>query len=240
MKHDSRAALAVFLVASLAVASATCTPLNPNAPHPPGAFMCEGGELPCPDQITGVHCDRLTDGSLPPDAGEMRWLFRGAKVPQNQEPPTSVVSWCEGKLEVEGVPVELELFHDTDGGYIRGAGHDKMWFRTPPEEADSVERRTCVAVDLPETTSFTVTHCTSVGGARTAPDEKSLKGIVGRASRTDHRSWGVPEMPWAWCEIAIGKDKQRIDLFDSPAGGKSHKGWLRLSGERRVCFAYSD
>lgn len=203
-----------------------------------GTFMCEDGELPCADQIRGVRCDELTEGMLPPDVGEVKWLLRGAKIPQNQDPPTSVVSWCAGKLDVEGVESEIELFIDENGGFIRGRGRDKMWFRTPPEESEAIERRTCVALPLPETTSFEVTKCGGVKGGRPPPDAKELKGIIGRASSSDHRNWGVPEVPWAYCEIQLGKTTERIDLFDSPASGKSHKGWIRLPGEKRVCFAY--
>ncbi len=207
-------------------------PLDPHAPHAPGTFMCADGDLPCGEQIRSLRCDTVTKGMLVPDIDEVRWLFQGAKVPQRQTPPVSLVSWCTGSIDVEGTKMEIELFREINGGYLRPPGSDRIWFQTPPEESTTLEARMCVGGLLPAPESIAIGACESVS-AEAPPNLQALQQFVGKAHVTDHRTWTSTEPePWCSCETRIGAERRRIDLYDG------HRGIIRLPDERRLCFAW--
>lgn len=231
-----RRASAVVALAVLGLACGligACGPgLDPHAPHAPGTLMCAEGQLPCAEQVRNLRCTSLTAGMLPPDIDQVRWMLRGAKVPQRQAPPVSLTSWCSGTLDVEGVQVPIELFQNIEGGFLQPEGTDRIWFQTPPEESETIEARTCVGFPLPAPETIAVGACESVS-ATPAPDLAALQRIVGSAKRVDRTTFGTEEpVPWAACETRIGAERRRIDLF---AG---HKGVIRLPNERRLCFAW--
>lgn len=231
MRHDAARLAAV--VSLVAAASGACgPPLDPHAPHAPGTLMCAEGQLPCGEQVRNLHCDTLTPGLLPPDIDEVRWMLQGAKVPQRQSPPVNLTAWCAGTLDVEGTQVPVELFRNIEGGFLQAAGSDKIWFQTPPEDGDRVEARTCIGAALPAPESIGLAACESVT-KEPGPDLAALQKIVASAKRVDRHTFeATDDAAWAACETRIGAERRRIDLFSG------HKGFLRLPGQRRICFAW--
>jgi hypothetical protein len=194
--------------------------------------MCAEGQLPCGEQVVDLRCDTLTPGLLPPDVDDLRWMLRGAKVPQRQDPPVNLTSWCTGRVSVEGVWMPIELFRAIDGGFLQAPGADRIWFQAPAEEEASIEARSCVAGQLPAPATVEVGACECVT-RDPVPDLAALRGLLGAAKRIDRVTFGAAEeTPWCACETRIGAERRRIDLF---AG---HKGLIRLPNERRLCFAW--
>jgi hypothetical protein len=207
-------------------------PLDPHAPHPLGKFMCDDGDLPCWEQVHTLRCDSVTPGVLAPDVDDLRWMLRGAKMPQAQVPPVNLIAWCSGSIDVEGIKMDVELFRNIEGGYLRPPGSDRIWFQTPPEEAESAEKRMCVGLPMPTADQIAIGACESVT-KQPAPDLAGLQRLIGSSRRVEHRAWGLTEPAgWASCETRIGSERRRIDLFEG------QKGFIRLPDQRRICFVW--
>jgi hypothetical protein len=218
---------------------------------------CADGALPCADQIVAVHCEALTDGTIPPDVGEVRWMFDGAKIPQRGEPPVSLTTWCTGTLEVTETAsralLPIELYQGIEGGYIQVPGRERTWFETPSEEPDAKRARICVDEPLP-TTLLQSMRCKPITGGITASDA-DIHSEFARARRVNADEFGAyqGERMRAWCEADVDpstpttkatptspavtlqngldpKKKVRIDLFQDA------RGWIHLPNERRLCF----
>ncbi|MFO0611356.1 MAG: hypothetical protein U0414_02120 [Polyangiaceae bacterium] len=218
---------------------------------------CADGALPCADQVVAIHCEALTDGTVPPDVGEVRWMLDGAKVPQRGEPPVSLTSWCSGTLEVAGSaspsPLPIELYQGIEGGHLQVPGRDRIWFETPSEEPDAKRARFCVDEPLPSTLLQSM-RCKPIAGGLPSLDA-DLHEEFARARRVSADEFGgyEGERMRAWCEADIDpsapttkatadrpavtlqngfdpKKPVRIDLF------QDERGWIHLPNERRLCF----
>lgn len=202
------------------------------------ALHCADGALPCADQIAAIHCETLTDGTIPPDLGEVRWMFDGARVPQRGEPQLSITSWCSGTLEVDaGGPaktqMQIELYQAVEGGHLRVPGRDRVWFEAPPEERETKEKRFCVDEPLPLDALRTM-KCRPAAGATGIGSDEAIRDWALRAQRVDADKFGPIDgnRMKAWCE-GSGADPAkpvRIDLF------QDGRAWIHLPGERRLCF----
>lgn len=209
--------------------------------------------------MVAIHCESLSDGTLPPDVGEVRWMLDGAHLPQRGEPPLSITSWCSGTLEVDtGGPshaqLQIDLYQSTEGGHVQAPGHDRIWFETPPEERDAKEKRICVDQPLPVTLLRTMKCHPAAGVGALSPDENLRTWATGR-KRVDASTFGTTDgsRMLAWCEANVDPDAPlttpspsapavtlqngldpskpvRIDLF------ADQRGWIHLPGERRLCF----
>jgi hypothetical protein len=197
------------------------------APRPP--LLCADGALPCPNQVTTFQCDSLAPKSLPPDAAEVAWMLDGARVPQSNEPPVDLSEWCSGTLVAGGMPMHVELFRGIDGGYLKVEGRDRVWFQAPSEDPAAKRARTCIIGDLPKVGDVLGAQCTAVAGKPFDPVKFGT--VYGGAMYADLPTFGEPGDPVAYCQLSLrGGYGLRADIFEGD------KGWLRMPGERRLCF----
>jgi len=198
------------------------------APRPP--LMCADGALPCPNQVTTFQCDSLAPKMLPPDASEVAWMLDGARVPQLDEPPVDLSEWCSGTLVAAGIPMHVDLYRGIDGGYLKVEGRDRVWFQAPSEDPAAKRARTCVLMELPKIEEIRGAACTPLAGKPF--DGAAFNVVYGRGKLADLPMFGDPGDPVAVCQVSFSWGRLlRADIFEGD------KGWLRLPGEKRLCFA---
>lgn len=199
---------------------------------------CADGALPCADQIAAIHCETLTDGTIPPELGEVRWMFDGARIPQRGEPPLSITSWCSGTLEVDaGGPtktqLQIDLYQAVEGGHLQAPGRDRLWFETPPEEREAREKRFCVDQPLP-LAALRAMKCRPAAGGKALGSDEAMRDWVGKTHAVNASQFGPIDgnVMKGWCEATDLESGAtlRVDLF---ADGRA---WIHLPGERRLCF----
>lgn len=227
----------------------------------PTPLHCADGALPCADQVVAIHCESLTDGTAPPDVGEVRWMFDGAKIPQRGEPPVSLTAWCSGSLEVSkgaaAAALPIELYQGIEGGHIQVPGRERIWFETPPEEPEAKRARICVDEPIPVTLLKSMTCKPIAGGTLWTDAQIREKFTSVKRVTADEFGYNSSMRPLGWCEAAIDpstpmteprpgapavtlqngldpKRKARIDVFTGD------RAWLRLPGERRLCLMPKD
>jgi hypothetical protein len=212
---------ALALVAVLPVLPLACASAMP-------PLACADGALPCAEQVQSFQCDTLTEGMLPPDKDELEWMLSGAKIPAYDHPSIDLAGWCSGPLEAAGLSMHVDLFIGVEGGFLDVPGREPVWFEAPLEAADSAQARMCIAGDLPSAESVETATCLRLGKTL---ELESFQLVYSHAEHADLARFGDPADPRAVCDVHFKNGRRlRADLFN---GGK---GWLRLPGQKRLCF----